>query len=107
MKISTELKREITGNIQAFIQSHSKEIEISIKQCKENLQSFRYWQSLVTNASKCTPLFLRVYKEGCNDKHIDRLLNDILKEYEKHWKSGFDKDLWIAKQVALDNHKRV
>ena len=52
------------------------------------------------------PLFLRVYKEGCNDKHIDRLLNDILKEYGKHWENGFDKELWIAKQAALDNHKR-
>ena len=106
MKISTELKREIIGNIQAFIQAHPKEIEISIEQCKENLQSFRYWQNLVAYASKCTPLFLRIYEEGCDDKHIDRLLNDILKEYGKHWENGFNKELWIAKQVALDNHKR-
>lgn len=85
MKISIELRREIIENIQAFIQSHPKEIETSIEQCKENLQSFRFWQSLVANAAKCSPLFLKVYKEGCNDKHIDRLLNDALEEYEKHW----------------------
>lgn len=93
MKISNELKREITGNIQAFIQAHPKEISISIEQCKENLQSFRYWQGLVSNVAKCTPLFLRVYEEGCNDKHIDRLLNDILKDYGKHWENGFNKEL--------------
>lgn len=93
MKISAELRREIIGNIKAFIQAHPNEIEISIEQCKENLQSFRYWQNLVANASKCSPLFLRVYEEGCNDKHIDRLLNDTLKEYEKHWENDSNKEL--------------
>lgn len=42
MKISKELRNEIEGNIQALIKEVGEGIEISIKQCIENLHSFRY-----------------------------------------------------------------
>lgn len=106
MKISKELKNEIEGNIQEFIKNTGEGIEISIEQCIGNLHSFRFWQSLVANFAKCCPLFLKVYKEGCNDKHIDRLLDDILKDYKKYWDEGFNLEAFITKQVALGNHKR-
>lgn len=106
MKISNELKNEIRGNIQALIEEVGEGIEISIKQCIDNLHSFRYWQSLIANSAKCSPLFLKVYKEGCNDKHIDRLLDEILEDYSKYWDEGYNKEAWISKEVALNNHKR-
>lgn len=107
MKISKELRNEIEGNIQEFIKNTGEGIEISIKQCIENLHSFRYWQSLVANSAKCSPLFLKVYKEGCNDKHIDRLLDDILKDYKKYWDEGFNLEAFIAKEEALNKHKEL